>query len=166
VIQLSDHGRLADFRRISGLVEPLANRIVRSQTIERTVMSIDLYSLIATALLLLVLALVSSALYGKQVGNAALMGNREDIAAPTGAARRAQRAHQNLLENAVPFAIVVLVATAVGASSPVIQDAAIAFVIARVIHAIVYISGMTGIRTLAWIAGVVATIVIAVAVIA
>lgn len=126
-------------------------------------MSIALYSLVATALLLFVLVLVGGMLYGKQVGNPALIGNRETIAPPVGAAGRARRAHQNLLENAVPFAMVVLTAQAVGAASPLIQAAAAIFVIARVVHAVVYIAGIPGIRTFAWLAGVVATIVIAVA---
>lgn len=129
-------------------------------------MSTELYSLIAIALLLLVLAFASTALYGKQVGNPALMGNRENIATPTGAARRAQRAHQNLLENAVPFAVVVLVAQVIGVSSPIIQAAAAVFVVARAVHAVVYIAGIPGVRTFAWLAGVAATIVIAFAVVA
>lgn len=128
-------------------------------------MSIELYSLIATALLLFILAFISSALYGKQVGNPTLIGNRENIAPPSGAARRAQRAHQNLLENAVPFAIVVLVAQILNVSTPLTRDAAVIFIIARLVHALVYIAGVAGIRTFAWLLGVAATIAIAFAVI-
>ena len=126
-------------------------------------MTIELYSLLATALLLLVLAFLSANIYGKQVGNPALMSNRENIAAPTGMAQRAIRAHLNLIENAVPFAIVVLVAQSVHVSTPTTQAAALIFIIARVVHAIVYIAGITTIRTLLWLAGVVATIAIGLA---
>lgn len=125
-------------------------------------MSIELYAVVATAMLLLVLAFVSTGLYGAQVGNPVLMGNRENAAPPSGAAGRARRAHQNLLENALPFAMVVLAAAILHVSSGLTQIAAMAFVAARVVHAFAYVSGLTGIRTLAWFAGVVATGTIAV----
>jgi len=128
-------------------------------------MTIELYALLATALLLLLLAFFSANLYGKQVGNPALMGNREDIAAPAGAARRAIRAHLNLLENAVPFAIVVLVAQSLHVSTPTTRAAALVFILVRVAHAVAYVAGITTIRTLLWMAGVVATIVIGAALI-
>lgn len=126
-------------------------------------MTIELYGLAATGVLLLVLTIVSTALYGNQVGNPALMGDREAIPAPVGAARRAMRAHQNLLENAVPFAIAVVVARALHVSTPLTQGAAIVFIAARVIHALVYIAGIPMIRTLAWVVGVMATVTIFVA---
>jgi uncharacterized MAPEG superfamily protein len=124
-------------------------------------MTLELYALLATAMLLLVLALVSTALYGAQVGNSSLMGNREGIAPATGAAGRAQRAHRNLLENAVPFAVAVLTARALHITTPVTQDAALIFIGARVIHALVYIAGIEKIRTLAWLVGLLATAAIA-----
>ncbi|SRR5579859_173492 len=129
-------------------------------------MTIELYVLSATALLLLVLAFLSASLYGKQVGQPAMMSNRENIPAPTGAARRASRAHLNLLENAVPFAIVVLTAQALHISTPTTQMAAIVFLVARLLHAIVYIAGIQVVRTITWFAGVGATIAIAVAILA
>ncbi|RWR27240.1 MAPEG family protein [Sinirhodobacter populi] len=127
-------------------------------------MTIELYSLIATGLLLFALAFVSTALYGKQVGNPALMGNRDTIPAPVGAARRAQRAHQNLLENIVPFAIVILIAQALQLSTPLTQAAALIFLGARFVHAVVYIAGIPVVRTFAWLAGIAATIAIAFAI--
>jgi uncharacterized MAPEG superfamily protein len=123
-------------------------------------MTIELYTLLATALLLLILAILSGQLYGKQVGNLAIMGNRETIAAPTGAARRATRAHQNLLENAVPFAIVVLTAQALDISTRSTQIAALVFVFARLVHALAYVTGIPVVRTFAWLSGLVATLVI------
>jgi len=128
-------------------------------------MTLELYALLATALLMLVLAFVASTLYGKQVGNPALMSNRDRIAAPTGAAQRAVRAHLNLLENAVPFAIVVLTTQVLHVSTPMTQTAALVFIIARILHAIVYIAGITAVRTLLWLAGVAATIAIGLALI-
>ncbi|WP_299845334.1 MAPEG family protein [uncultured Jannaschia sp.] len=94
------------------------------------------------------------------------MGTREGIAPPTNAAGRAKRAHLNLLENAVPFALVVLSAEVIEATSGVTQTAALVFIVPRAVHAIFYVAGIPGIRTLAWLVGVVATIVIAIAIVA
>ncbi|WP_172438635.1 MAPEG family protein [Sphingobium yanoikuyae] len=129
-------------------------------------MSPDLYSLVATGLLLIFLAFVSTALYGKQVGNPALLGNREGLPEPIGAALRARRAHLNLLENAVPFAIAVFAARMLGSVSGIVATAAVVFVAARIVHAVAYIAGIAGVRTFAWLAGVVATIVIGFAAVA
>ena len=129
-------------------------------------MTIELYTLLATGLLSLILALLSVQLYGRQVGNPAIMGNRETIAAPTGAARRAIRAHQNLLENAVPFAIVVLTAQALHISTQATRIAALVFIFARLVHALVYVRGIPVVRTFAWLTGLVATIVIGFAIVA
>ena len=71
--------------------------------------------------------------------------------------QRANRAHLNLIEQALPFAMVVLVAHAAGVSTAFIQGAALAFVCLRAVHAVGYITGWTGIParpilfTLAWV---------------
>lgn len=123
-------------------------------------MTIELFALLATGLLLLVLAMTSGALYGAQVGQLALMGNREALPTATGAAGRTKRAHQNLLENIVPFAVVILAAQALQVSTLLTEGAALTFLAARVLHAVVYILGIPMIRTLAWIAGVGSTLLI------
>ena len=65
--------------------------------------------------------------------------------APTSAlpdwVNRANRAHQNAVENLAPFAAVVLIANAVGVSSPVTQGCAAVYFFARVAHAVIHISG-------------------------
>ena len=71
--------------------------------------------------------------------------------------QRANRAHLNLIEQALPFAMVVLVAHAAGIATPVTQGAAVAFVILRALHAVGYSTGWTSIParpiifTLAWV---------------
>ncbi|WP_293573461.1 MAPEG family protein [Phaeobacter sp.] len=55
---------------------------------------------------------------------------------------RAFRAHQNLLETTIPFAIVVLVAHVAGISTAITITAAIAFFWIRVLHAVGMISGL------------------------
>ena len=51
----------------------------------------------------------------QQVGLVALAGNRDNLPPLTGFAQRAQRAHLNMLESLLLFAILVMVAVAVGA---------------------------------------------------
>jgi len=48
--------------------------------------------------------LTASVKASEQVGLPGVSGNREDVPEPTGAAGRGLRAHQNLIENLVPFA--------------------------------------------------------------
>ncbi|WP_420005991.1 MAPEG family protein [Arenibacterium sp. LLYu02] len=120
-------------------------------------MTTELMCLLAIAMLLLALAAVSGTLYGAQTGPAMLLGNREKALPAIGAAGRAARAHLNLLENAVPFAIVVLIAHQLALSTDLSRGAAVVFVIARLVHATAYLLGIPYIRTLAWSVGMGAT---------
>lgn len=80
---------------------------------------------------------------------------------------RAYRAHLNLLEQLLPFAIVVLIAHELNVATPVTQIAAISFVALRFVHAIGIISGLARmpLRPLIFTAGWVAIIAIGVEVI-
>lgn len=128
-------------------------------------MTIEICSLLVLAAVCLVLPFIHGALYKRQVGAAGLIGNRENLPKPEGAAGRGARAHSNLVENLVPYTAVVLAAQAAGVSNRVTATAAIVFVVARVLHAAFYLLGITGLRTLAYVAGVVATAVIGVQVV-
>jgi len=54
---------------------------------------------------------------------------------------RANRAHQNAVENFAPFAAVVLIAHAAGVSNAVTVNCAAVYFYARVAHAVVHMSG-------------------------
>ena len=123
-------------------------------------MSTELFTLVALAALCLIMPGLYGPLRIRQVGGDALLGNREAVPAPTGAAGRGLRAHQNLIENLVPYAIVVLVAHVTGAENGITAGAAIVFLVARIVHAGSYLAGITMVRTAAYAAGVAATIVI------
>jgi uncharacterized MAPEG superfamily protein len=56
---------------------------------------------------------------------------------------RAYRAHQNLLEQFLPFAVVIIVAAQLGVSTPVTRWAAVIFVVLRIVHAIGMITAVT-----------------------
>jgi len=72
--------------------------------------------------------------------------------------RRADRAHQNMVEQFGAFAGLVIVAQFAGVSTPVTALAAALFFWARVVHAIVFVAGVgflmirTVIFTIAWLA--------------
>lgn len=71
---------------------------------------------------------------------------------------RANRAHQNAIENFAPFAAVVLIAQLSGFSNAVTVDCAAVYFFARLAHAVIHISGFgrfkarTVLFTIAWIA--------------
>ncbi|WP_372361844.1 MAPEG family protein [Xanthomonas sp. NCPPB 1325] len=116
-------------------------------------------SVVATlAVLCLCLPLVFSALYARQVGAKALIGNRDGIADPDGAAGRALRAHRNLLENFLPFAAVALAAMLLQVSGTITVIASLVFLGARIVHAVCYLFGIPGLRTLAYHLGLWATL--------
>ena len=60
---------------------------------------------------------------------------------------RAERAHQNMVENLTPFAIIVIVAQIGGVSDSWTQGSAVCFLIARVLHGVFYVYGITPWRT-------------------
>lgn len=90
-----------------------------------------------------------------QVGLPALAGNREGLAACTGWAGRAARAHYNMLENLVLFAALVLVALAAGRTNSTTILGAQIFFWARLAYAVVYLAGIPWLRTTLWLVSVV-----------
>ncbi len=77
---------------------------------------------------------------------------------------RANRAHQNAVENFGPFAAVVLIARAMNVSTAVTAAAAMVYFFARLLHAVVHISGFRWLmaRTILFSVGWTAFIVFAV----
>lgn len=78
-------------------------------------------------------------------------------------AERARRAHANAAENLAVFAPLVLIAALVDVSTPATVLAAEVYVAARLVHYAVYAAGIPVVRTLAFVAGVGATLVFAAA---
>ncbi len=113
-------------------------------------MTIELSLLLWSAALALVLVVISAIGAQMQVGLPPLIGNRDDMPEITGWAGRAQRAHRNLLENLVLFAILVLTARAVGVSNGMTEAGAYLFFLGRLAHAGLYIAGIPWYRTGAW----------------
>jgi uncharacterized MAPEG superfamily protein len=76
---------------------------------------------------------------------------------------RAYRAHQNLLEQFLPFAAIVLIGHSLGVSTSITQWCAILFFVLRLVHAVGMISGLAKfpIRPIIFTAGWVITMVYA-----
>jgi len=66
---------------------------------------------------------------------------------------RAERAHLNLMENMIPFAVIVA-GTMFGVSDEITQLGAEVFVVARLVQAIVHIFGISWVRTIAFFVGI------------
>ena len=113
-------------------------------------MTPDLQMLVWSAALFLVQMAVAAAGANAQVGLPALAGNREDLPAITGWAGRARRAHLNMLENLVVFAIVVLVAHLAGKANATTALGAALFFWGRLAYAVIYVAGVPWLRTAAW----------------
>ena len=113
-------------------------------------MPIELQLLVWTAVLALIQMLVAVLGAHSQVGLPTLAGNRENMPALTGWALRATRAHLNLLESIVVFAILVLVAHATGQLNETTALGAHLFFWARLAYAIIYVLGVPWLRSMIW----------------
>ena len=110
-------------------------------------MKAELALLVWAVLLTFVQMLVAVMGATLQVGLPALAGSREGLAACTGWAGRAARAHHNMLENLVLFAALVLVAVAAGRTNSTTLLGAQLFFWARLAYALVYLAGIPWLRT-------------------
>lgn len=123
-------------------------------------MTVELYYLLLSVILAIVLTVVAVLAAMAQVGLPALVGNREDLPERRGLAGRAERAHRNLLESLVLFAILVLIAKAVGVSNALTVLGAQLYFWGRVAHAAVYIAGIAWARTAVWAVSVIGLLLI------
>jgi uncharacterized MAPEG superfamily protein len=123
-------------------------------------MTPELLYLVWSAALTVVLVVVAAAGATLQVGLPALAGNREGLPEFTGWAGRAQRAHRNMLENLVLFAILVLVAHVTQRTSGTTLLGAQLFFWGRVAHAALYIAGVPWARTAAFAVSVIGLLLI------
>lgn len=81
-------------------------------------MTTELWLLVACTLATLIFPYIYNVAYARQIGGGKrLAGNRENLPPRKGMALRGYRAHQNHLENLVPFAILILIATIIGTTN-------------------------------------------------
>ncbi|MGI9408920.1 MAG: MAPEG family protein [Hyphomicrobiaceae bacterium] len=124
-------------------------------------MTPDLTYLVLAAILTFVQVVIAVLGCTMQVGLPKLAANREDAPAQfEGWVGRAVRAHRNMLENLVLFAILVLVAHVAGRANEMTALGAMLFFYGRLAHAIIYIAGIPWLRTGAWAVSVVGLLLI------
>jgi uncharacterized MAPEG superfamily protein len=116
--------------------------------------------LVWSAALTFILVLIAVSGATLQVGLPTLAGNREGLPRLTGWAGRAQRAHFNMLESLILFAVLVFVAQLAGIHNATTLLGAQLFFWGRVAHAAVYIAGIAWLRTAAWGVSVVGLVLI------
>jgi uncharacterized MAPEG superfamily protein len=123
-------------------------------------MTPELLYLVWSAALTLVLALIAVSGATLEVGLPRLAGNRENMPEMSSWAGRAARAHSNMIENLVLFAILVVAARFANISNAMTLLGAQLFFWGRVAHAIIYIIGIPWLRTAAWLVSVVGLLLI------
>ncbi len=112
---------------------------------------------VALTLVLVVIAAMGATL---EVGLPRLAGNRENMPEMSSWAGRAARAHRNMLENLVLFAILVFAARFANVSNTITVLGAQLFFWGRVAHAVIYIAGIPWLRTAAWTVSVIGLLLI------
>jgi uncharacterized MAPEG superfamily protein len=113
-------------------------------------MAVELQLLVWSAILALIQMIVAVLATHSQVGLPMLASNRETMPALTGWAVRATRAHLNMLESLIVFAVFVLVAQVTGKLNATTALGAELFFWARLAYAIIYVIGIPWLRTLVW----------------
>src|SRR5512143_165970 len=112
-------------------------------------MTTDLWMLAWSAVLCLVIPYPGIAVLLRMPGGMAWgVGNRDTTFAVPPWLERTRRAHANMVENLVPFACLVLVAHVGGKANARTAFATELFLAARVVYTLVYMAGITPLRTL------------------
>ena len=115
----------------------------------------ELMLLVWAAALTLVQAVVAAQGAFAQVGLFTLAGNREGMPEIKGWGGRAARAHRNMLENLVLFAVLVIVAVLADKTNGNTLLGAQLFLWARVAYAVIYVAGIPWLRTGVWAVSIV-----------
>lgn len=120
-------------------------------------MASDLHFLVYSALLAWIMLITASLLRTRGWTVPGMMhafGNRDDLPQASAIAGRAARAAQNMFENLVLFAALLLAAHAGGVSDGKIELGAKIFFYARLVYFPLYLAGIRYLRTLAWLASI------------
>lgn len=95
----------------------------------------------------------------RQLGTEYTGGSRDEEKRATGVAGRLKRALDNHFEGLILFTIAVVVVVLGDASSPLTQNCAWAYLVARILYVPAYASGIPLLRSLIWSVGFIATLV-------
>ncbi len=123
-------------------------------------MTADLTYLVWAAALTMIQLLIVIVGASLQIPLSVLAGNRETPVEGRGWLGRAQRAHRNILESLVLFAILVLVAHVSGKANATTALGAAMYFWARVVYAAIYMLGITWVRSLVFGVSMVGLVII------
>jgi uncharacterized MAPEG superfamily protein len=123
-------------------------------------MTTELTMLVYSTLLLIVLVAIQGTAGTRQFGFTDMAGNRDHIPPPSGFAGRAKRTVENHREGLTMFAPVVLAAAIAHISSQRTVIGAEMFFYSRLVHAACYLIGIPYVRTLAFVVGLVGTLMV------
>lgn len=126
-------------------------------------MTPELTVLALAALLQVVQFVLYSVTANRQVGPKKAMSPRDEPIHLTGTAGRLQRAMNNHFEGLILFTIAVVVLTLSDQSSPLTQICAFTYLIARTLYVPAYVLGLAPWRSLIWMVGLLATVIMLVA---
>ncbi len=120
-------------------------------------MIVELWALLGSAIVML-LSIVAQAVYlDMKAGAAYGLSNRDGAPAGLGdLGGRLDRNVRNQIEGLVMFIPLVVISAAGGVSNPWTQRAAVVYVIARFAYFLVYAAGVTILRSLIWMIGLLA----------
>jgi uncharacterized MAPEG superfamily protein len=119
--------------------------------------SIELSMLIYAVALLFVLILIQALAGVLAQGLPAMAGSRDGLPEPKPLQARTKRIVDNHREGLILFAPLVLAAAVAQISTPWTVLGAQLFFCARVVHALLYLTGVPWLRPLAWATGIVGT---------
>jgi uncharacterized MAPEG superfamily protein len=128
--------------------------------VSEAVLSVELTMLALSVALLFVLILIQSSAGAMAQGAARMAGNRDDVGPPTAWQARTKRLVDNHREGLALFTPLVLIASVLSVSTPMTALGAQLFFFSRVAHAIIYLAGWPMVRPIAWLVGIVGTIMI------
>lgn len=115
--------------------------------------------LLVLALYMLQIFLQETSRFGFDVRG--IVGNRDNPPELTVMAARLDRAKRNMQEALPMFLGLALLALAMGRDTRLVTDAALVFLIARVVYVPAYMSGIPVLRSVVWLTGVAGLLVMA-----
>lgn len=126
-------------------------------------MTVELTMLAYSVMLLLVLVLIQANAGVMAQGLMPLANSRDGLPQPSGFHARMKRVVDNHREGLIMFAPLVLIAAVQDISTGTTVLGAQLFFYSRVAHAILYIAAVPMVRPLAWLVGIIGTVMIALA---
>jgi uncharacterized MAPEG superfamily protein len=126
-------------------------------------LSVELTMLALSVGLLFVLILIQSTAGTLAQGAKVMAGHRDDMTPPTAWQARTKRLVDNHREGLALFTPLVLIAAVANVSTESTVLGAQLFFFSRVAHAIIYLAGWPWVRPVAWLVGIVGTVMIFVA---